>query len=89
MRKSPEEIAKIDADIVNTLLKTGAINFEALGQAIAQIGPASIALDDGWDRWCGNDLRIYRWPRVPFARIEELAAFRSVVRDLVRSEMQG
>lgn len=89
MRKSPEEIAKIDADIVSTLIKTGAINFEALGKAIAQIGPASIALDDGWERWCGNDLRIYRWPRVRFDRIEELSAFRSVVRDLVRSEVQG
>ena len=37
--------------------------------------------DDGWIRWCGNDLRIYRWPRQRFD-LEDLAVLRDIVRDL-------
>jgi hypothetical protein len=77
-----QPLSKIDREIVNTLIETKAINFEALGKAIASVGPASVlADDDGWIRWCGNDLRIYRWPRPRFG-LEELTVLRDIVREL-------
>lgn len=71
-----------DREIVNTLLETKAINFEALGKALGTFGPKSISMvDDGWIRWCGNDLRIYRWPR-PRLGLEELTVLRDILREM-------
>jgi hypothetical protein len=36
--------------------------------------------DDGWIRWCGNDMRIYRWPRQ--FDLEDLVALREIVVEL-------
>lgn len=73
---------KIDQEIVKTLLETKAINFEALGKSLAAFGPSSVMMDDdGWIRWCGNDLRIYRWPR-PRLGLEELIVLRDIAREL-------
>ena len=78
---SVEKNLEIDKMIVGTLLETKAIDFDALGQTIASVGPSSVAmLDDGWIRWCGNDLRIYKWPRG--FELEELVVLRDVLRDL-------
>ncbi|MER3483759.1 MAG: hypothetical protein C4332_12005 [Meiothermus sp.] len=79
----PEKVdqTKMDKQIVSVLLETKAINFEALGRAIAQVGPSSIAIyDDGWERWCGSDLRIYRWPR-PFG-LEDILKLQELVNKL-------
>jgi hypothetical protein len=77
-------MVEIDREIVGTLIETKAVNFEALGQAIATFGPRSVMMDDdGWIRWCGNDLRIYKWPR-PRLGLEELVALRDIVRELPR-----
>jgi hypothetical protein len=74
-------MTKMDRQIVQTLLDTKAVNFEALGKAIAQFGAASIMDDDdGWIRWCGNDMRIYRWPRQ--FDLEDLVALREIVVEL-------
>lgn len=73
---------KIDQEIVKTLLETKAINFEALGKSLATFGPSSVMMDDdGWIRWCGNDLRIYRWPR-PRLGLEELIVLRDIAKEL-------
>lgn len=70
-----------DAGIVKALLDSKAINFEALGKVVSSNGPASLMLDDdGWIRWCGSDLRIYRWPR-RFG-LEELNVLRDIVQNL-------
>jgi hypothetical protein len=70
-----------DQGIVKALLDTKAINFEAVGRVVASVGPASLLLDDdGWIRWCGSDLRIYRWPRR--FELEELVTLRDIVRSL-------
>jgi hypothetical protein len=82
------ELSKIDHEIVSMLLETKAVNFEALGQTISRVGPRSVSMtDDGWIRWCGSDLRIYRWPRG--LGLEDLNVLRDILRDLpgrVRSD---
>jgi hypothetical protein len=76
------QLGQIDREIVTTLLETKAVNFDALGQAIATLGPKSALMDDdGWIRFCGSDFRIYRWPR-PRVGLEELVVLRDIVRDL-------
>lgn len=73
---------EIDRQIVQTLIDTKAIDFEALGAAIARFGPSSVLMDDdGWIRWCGNDFRLYKWPRYSID-IERLDVLRNIVRDL-------
>ena len=74
------ELHQVDKQIVSTLIETGAVNFEAVGKAIAKFGPGSVMLDDGWERWCGSDLRIYRWPR-RFG-LEDLQVLRDVAREV-------
>ena len=82
MNKTDSKANAVDREIVNVLLDTKAVNFEALGRAISTIGPKSVMMeDDGWIRWCGNDLRIYRWPR-PRLGLEELVVLRDVLREL-------
>lgn len=73
-----------DREILNVLLETKAVNFDALGQAVATFGPRTILMDDdGWIRFCGSDLRIYRWPRFNLG-LEELVVVRTMVRELAR-----
>jgi hypothetical protein len=74
------EVSAVDREIVSTLIETGAVNFEAIGQTIAKVGPSSVLVEDGWERWCGSDLRIYRWPR-RFG-LEELIAIRDIAREV-------
>ena len=52
----------VDKEIIETLISTQAINFEGIGKTISGVGSKSVFVDDGWIRWCGSDLRIYRWP---------------------------
>jgi hypothetical protein len=82
MADQERQLHPTDQEIVKTLLDTQAINFEALGKSIATFGPSSVLMDDdGWIRWCGSDLRIYRWPR-PRLGLEELVVLRDIVREL-------
>ena len=82
MADQRQAMSMMDREIVKTLLETKAVNFEGLGKAIASFGPTSILVDDdGWIRWCGSDLRIYRWPG-PRLVIEELNALREIVREM-------
>jgi hypothetical protein len=79
---SESELKEIDREIVTTLLDTGAVNFEALGRTIASVGPGSALMaDDGWIRWCGSDLRIYRWPRDQVV-LEDIVILANVFRGL-------
>lgn len=75
-------LSDVDREIVTTLLETKAVNFAAIGQAIATLGPKSVLMDDdGWVRICGSDMRVYRWPR-PRAGLEEIGLLRDIVRGL-------
>jgi hypothetical protein len=78
------ELNPVDTEIVNSLLETGAVNFDALGKTIATVGSKSVLMaDDGWIRWCGSDLRIFRWPRPRFS-LEELVVLRDIFREMPR-----
>jgi hypothetical protein len=74
------ELKGHDRLIVDTLLETGAVNFEAIGQSISRFGANSVLQDDdGWIRFCGSDMRIYKWPR-PRPGLEELATLGEILR---------
>jgi hypothetical protein len=74
--------SQLDREIVNTLIKTKAIDFAALGQAISTLGPQLGQFeDDGWIRFCGSDFRIFRWPR-PRLGLEDLLVIRDLAREL-------
>ena len=76
------ELNEIDREIASTLVDTGAVNFEALGRTIATVGPKSVLVaDDGWIRWCGSDMRIYRWPRQRLV-LEDLLVLREVIGEI-------
>jgi hypothetical protein len=83
------ELSEVDREIASTLLDTGAVNFEAIGQTIAKVGGKAILTDDdGWIRFCGSDLRIYRWPASRF-ELEELIILRDIVRQLPGKQVGG
>jgi hypothetical protein len=85
MEKSESEQAQqvqaVDREILTTLIQTGAVNFEAIGKTIAAMGPRSVMLDDGWERFCGTSIQIYRWRR-PYA-LGELESLRSMIANVV------
>ena len=76
--------AELDRKILDTIVRTKVIDFDALGKMVTAVGPASAALDeDGWIRWCGSDLRIYKWPR-PRLDLEEIEVLQDLARNLRR-----
>jgi hypothetical protein len=86
MAAAKRELSAGDREIVSTLLETGAVNFEALGKTLATVGPKSVLMeDDGWIRWCGSDLRLYRWPR--HFGLEELVVLRDIIRELPTAQI--
>lgn len=72
------KVNELDQRILTSLIETGGVNFEAIGKTIAQVGSESVFVDDGWIRWCGSDLRIYRWPGPRFD-LENLVDIRRIV----------
>lgn len=79
------KLTELDREIASALIDTKAINFDAVGSVVSRFGAKSMLMDDdGWIRWCGSDLRLYRWPR-PRLGLEEI----EILRDLVRSGPAG
>ncbi len=81
---SPEakrSTARIDREIVQELLDSGAVNFQAIGATVAKYGP-SIALDGWGDDWfCGTMrmfIRVYRLPG-PIGPLGDIAALRAQI----------
>ncbi len=75
-----------DREIVAMLLETKAVDFEAIGKTIGAHGAKFIAEDDGWIRFCGSDLRVYKWPRPNF-ELEGLNELRVLVRELPNKQI--
>ena len=87
MAKTPAKPSKKDREFVQTLLDTKAVNFDAIGSAIAKFGPSIALTADGEDNFCWTMRRFiifYRRPG-PFTRLDELAA----LREEVGPEIQG
>jgi hypothetical protein len=77
--------AEVDRQILETIVKTKVVDFEALGKMVTAVGPASAALDDdGWIRFCGSDMRIYKWPRSNI-NLEEIEALAHLSRNLTHN----
>lgn len=77
--------AEVDRQILDTIVKTKVVDFEALGKMVTAVGPASAALDDdGWIRFCGSDMRIYKWPRGNLD-LEEIASLANLARNLTHT----
>jgi hypothetical protein len=57
---------QLHGEISKTLLESGAVNFDAIGAALAKFGPRfSTVEDDGWESFCTTMkifLRLYRFP---------------------------
>jgi len=82
MERMVGELNDVDREIASTLIDTGAVNFDALGKTIATIGPKAVLMDDdGWIRWCGSDMRIFRWPRQHLV-LEDLVVLRGMMGEL-------
>ena len=75
-----------DREIVAMLIDTKAVDFEAIGRTIGAHGSKFIGEDDGWIRFCGSDLRVYKWPR-PNLDLERLNVLRDLVRELPNKQI--
>lgn len=70
-------------DITKTLIENKVVNFDALGETIAKLGPQLAMLDDPWENFCGTMryyIRVFRLPpigpRIPeLDRLERLEGF--------------
>lgn len=75
-------------DIVKKLLETKAIDFNAIGKTVAEIGPAISLADEPWDVFCGTMrtfLRLYILnPGSLGGGVENLAGLRNAVEELKR-----
>jgi hypothetical protein len=81
-----KRFTETERQIVTALIDSKAVNFEALGQALAEHGPTATLYLDGEDWFCGTMrrfIRIFRLPD-PLPPLEGLAELQAVER-----EMQG
>lgn len=78
MPKEPPKVNRKEREFVQTLLDTKAVNFDAIGSAIAKFGPSIALTADGEDNFCWTMRRFiifFRRPG-PWTRLEELEALR-------------
>jgi hypothetical protein len=66
-------------DIVKKLLDSKAVDFAAIGKAVAEVGPSLAFADEPWEGFCGTMRRfiiVYRVvnPGVPVEGLQELGA---------------
>ena len=87
MNADAKRTARLDRELVAELIDSGAVNFEAIGAAVAKYGP-SAALDGWGDDWfCGTMrlfIRLYRLPG-PFGPLGDIGA----LREQVGQELRG
>jgi hypothetical protein len=81
MNADAKRSARLDRELVAELIDSGAVNFEAIGAAVAKFGP-SAALDGWGDDWfCGTMrlfIRLYRLPG-PLGPLGDLGALREEI----------
>jgi len=74
-------------DVVKKLLDTKAVDFGAIGKAVAELGPAMSLADEPWEGFCGT-MRIFirifiiHGPRGPLGPIENLADLSGAAKEL-------
>ncbi|MCU1257549.1 MAG: hypothetical protein JWO80_434 [Bryobacterales bacterium] len=71
-------------EIVQNLLSTKAVDFAAIGKAVAEMGPSIAVADEPWEGFCGTMrtfIHIYRVPTVG-TPVENLNALSAGAREL-------
>ncbi len=74
---------KNSKEIAEKVIASKVVNFDALGKAVAELGPQLALMDDPWENFCGTMryyIRIFRLPpigpRIPeLDRLERLENF--------------
>lgn len=64
-------------EIVKGLLASKAVDFAAIGKAVAELGPSRAVLDEPWEEFCGTMkffIRVYRlnFPSNPLENLGQL-----------------
>jgi hypothetical protein len=91
MAREQQELAGLEREVVSTLIDTKAVDFEALGRAVAKFGPAASLIVDGEDWFCGTMkwfIRFYRLPDPigPIVRMADLAQLREIIGPELRAK---
>lgn len=71
-------------EIVKGLLNSKAVDFGAIGKAVAELGPSRAVLDEPWEEFCGTMrffIRVYRL-NFPTGPLENLGQLSNVAGDL-------
>ncbi|TNY26494.1 hypothetical protein BV497_08415 [Fulvimonas soli] len=75
-------------EIVKKILDAKAVDFQAIGKTVAELGPAASLADEPWDVFCGTMrtfIRLYVLDTPGgFGEIERLAGLRNVAGELER-----
>ncbi len=73
-------------DVVKKLLDTKAVDFKAIGEAVATMGPSLSLADEPWDGFCGTMrtfVHVYVLPGVHTnPGVENLGALRGATKEL-------
>jgi hypothetical protein len=78
------KLSESEREIVTTLLDSAAVNFEAIGTALAKHGPSAVVALDGEEVFCGSMRRYVRVYRLAGeqAPLEDLAKLREIGTEL-------
>ena len=75
-------------DTVQAILKSKAIDFNAIGKVVAELGPSISIAEEPWEDICGvmrHFIRVYQLPPIGLPRIQpDLADLRQVAGELVK-----
>jgi hypothetical protein len=82
--KERPELKGLEREVIGSLLETKAVDFEALGAAIAKFGPQIAMYPDDEDWFCGTMkwfIRFYRLPdpRGPIFAMQDLSQLREAI----------
>ena len=72
-------------EIVKSLLNSKAVDFAAIGKAVAELGPALAVADEPWEGFCGT-MRIFvhlyriQTPGTPVENLRDLAGLAGQLR---------
>lgn len=73
-------------EIVKKLIATKAIDFNAIGKTVAELGPSLAVADEPWETFCGtmrHFIRLYVInPRAGSVDVENLGALRAVANEI-------
>ena len=74
-------------DIVKRLIETKALDFNAIGKVVAEVGPAMSLADEPWEGFCGTMrrfIRVYVLTGNVTSPVEELGALNAISGELNR-----